>query len=92
MRGLTNRLRFRLDHRWTPPRVSSYLDGQLSRRRRARLEHHIADCPECRELLHGLDSLIVALARLRDDTGVPVAKAIFSSVRGRLDDPAPDRP
>ncbi len=79
--------RFRLDHRWAPRNVSLYLDGELRSSERKRLEHHVDDCPECRELLRELSALIVKLGTLRDDRGAPVAQAILSSVRDRLDEP-----
>lgn len=87
MQGPLNRLRFRLDHSWTPRKVSPYLDGELSQSERERLERHVEDCPECRELLRELNALIVTLGTLRDEQGAPVAHAIFSAVRDRLDEP-----
>jgi anti-sigma factor RsiW len=92
MRGLFSRLRFRLDHAWTPPNSSPYLDGELSRTQSARLERHIEECPECRELLRALNTLIVALGTLHDRTGTPVAQTILSSVRGRIDEAPRDNP
>lgn len=90
MRSPLRRLRFRLDHHWTPRNVSRYLDGELSQSGRERLEHHVEDCPECRELLRELNALIVTLGTLRDEQGAPVAHAIFSAVRDRLDGPGDD--
>lgn len=85
MRGLLKRLRFRSDHRWTPPHASPYLDGELPRAQRARVERHIADCPECRALLRELGALVVALGTLRGGSGVPVAESVVSSVRNRIE-------
>jgi anti-sigma factor RsiW len=87
-----HRLRFRFDHRWVPGHASPYLDGELSPARRARLQRHLDECPECRALLHELSALVAALGTLHDDDGAPVAKTIFSSLRGRLDEPSRDRP
>ncbi len=92
MRGLFSRMRFRLDHAWTPPNSSPYLDGELSRTQRARLERHIEECPECRELLRALGALIVALGTLHDHTGAPVAQTILSTVRSRLDEAPRESP
>jgi anti-sigma factor RsiW len=92
MRGLFSRLRFRLDHAWTPPNTSPYIDGELSRTQCARLERHIEECPECRELLRELEALIVALGTLHDDTGAPAARAILSTVRSRIDEAPRDGP
>ena len=90
MNGLFSRLRFRLDHRWTPLHASPYIDGELSPAHGARLERHIEGCPECRELLRELNALTLALGTLRDEDGVPVAEAILSSVRQRIDETAQD--
>jgi anti-sigma factor RsiW len=84
MLGPLNRLRFALDHRWTPAHASAYLDDELSASERERVERHTADCPECRELLLQLSAMIGALGTLRDEQGELVAGAILSSVRGRL--------
>ena len=92
MKGPFSRLRFRLDHAWTPDHVSPYLDGDLSSGQRARVERHVEDCPECRELLRELGAVIVALGTLHDDAGAPVAQAILSSVRRRIEEAEPDRP
>jgi len=51
MSSLWHELRFRRDHRWTPPHMSAYLDSDLRMQARARLEHHTAECPECRSVL-----------------------------------------
>jgi anti-sigma factor RsiW len=87
MNVLLSWLRFRFDHRWVPHHVSPYLDGELSQPERGRLERHVDDCPECRELLRALKALIVTLGMVRGEQDPPVAQAIFSSVRGRLEEP-----
>lgn len=93
MKHPLRRLSFRLDHRWVPRHASQYLDGELAPARRARLQRHLDECPECRALLRELAALVSALGTLRDDQGAPVAKTIFSSLRGRMDDePSRDRP
>lgn len=86
------RLRFALDHRWTPGHVSPYLDSELSPAERARVERHIDECPECRELLRELRRLIVSLGTLSDDTGAPVAASIVAAVRSRMDEAPRDAP
>lgn len=90
MRAPLKSLRFRFDHRWVPRHASAYLDRELASAQRARLERHVDDCPECRRLLRELNALVVALGTLQDEQGEPVAHAIFSSVRGRLDERAQD--
>jgi anti-sigma factor RsiW len=62
--------------------MSDFLDGELAPRRRRRMEHHLAECAECRRLLAGLRRTVDALRRL----GTPTADAhqIAASVRARL--------
>ena len=48
--------------------MSEYLDGELGAGGRNRIERHVHDCPKCRELLHGLTSILRGLARFREDT------------------------
>lgn len=55
------RLDFRRDHRWAPGRMSAFLDGELSARPRRRMEHHLAECRDCRRLLAGLTLIVDAL-------------------------------
>lgn len=83
MIGVLRRTRFRLDHRWTPGHMSAYLDGELASRARARLQHHIDECPECRRVLASLARMLGLLQ------SVPVAATgetpdITSAVRRRL--------
>ncbi len=59
--GLIERVRFLLDHRWSPGQMSAYLDGELSESGRGRIERHVHDCHRCRELLRGLRATIAAL-------------------------------
>jgi hypothetical protein len=46
-----------MDHKTCMENLSAYLDGELSRDERALLENHLADCPECRNVLNELKSL-----------------------------------
>lgn len=80
------RIRFALDHRWSPPHMSDYLDGDLDARRAARVERHVGDCAECRELLLGLEALVAALGGVRHDGGERVAARTLDGFRARLRD------
>ena len=84
MSTLLDRERFRRDHRWAPGRMSDYLDGELARTRRGRMERHLDECAKCRRLLADLRRTVAALQRLaaRDDR--VDALAIAASVRSRL--------
>jgi anti-sigma factor RsiW len=81
-------LRFRRDHRWTPPHMSAYLDSELSAWARSRLEHHTADCPECRSLLGDLRRMLALLRTAPSPEPVAGAPAIASAVLARLHEPA----
>jgi anti-sigma factor RsiW len=75
-------LRFARDHRWTPGRLSAYLDDDLGPRARARVVRHTAECPECRGLLHSLRRLVGALAAPRP--AEPVAERLVAGLRESL--------
>jgi anti-sigma factor RsiW len=80
------RIRFALDHRWSPPHMSDHLDGDLDARRAARLERHVGECPECRELLLGLEAVVAALGGVRHDGGELVAARTLDGFRALLRD------
>jgi anti-sigma factor RsiW len=88
-RGALSRFRFARDHRWVPPRASDYLDGDLTPPEVARVQRHVGECPECRELLQELEEIVVALRTLRDDQGELVAGTVLASVRVRLGETPP---
>ena len=81
-----HRARFWLDHRWTPPHMSEYLDAELSPGARHRLERHVGECSECRRLLGGLRELLRVLRGLPAPGGVDAAR-LSTSVRLRIQDP-----
>ena len=81
------RLRFRRDHRWAPGRMSKYLDGELPARPRRRMEHHVAECSECRRLLAGLSLVVDALHRLKAPEGARQPAQLADSVIGLLQRP-----
>lgn len=84
MPGALDRLRFAFDHRWVPPRASDYLDGDLPPRDAGRVERHVRDCPECRELLHSLQTIVSMLGTLRAEGEEPAAAAVFAAVKTKL--------
>jgi len=81
------RARFRRDHRWAPVHMSAYLDGELGRSRRTRMERHTEECAECRRLLGGLQRMLGALRRLPPPEGGADAVQLTASVRRRLREP-----
>lgn len=64
-------------------RVSDYLDDELDPDERAVLEAHLARCPTCPPLYHGLVSARGALGALRDPDSV-IPPGLVERVRGRL--------
>lgn len=86
---LLYRVRFTRDHRWTPGRMSEYLDGELAPARRARLERHASRCPECDRVLADLRALVSGLGRLPEPGGGVDAAQFAAVVRARLGEPPP---
>jgi anti-sigma factor RsiW len=84
MGGMIDRLRFALDHRWAPDRMSEYLDADLDPSDRDRLERHVGDCPQCEELLRELRVVLAGLGRIRGEAARGVAAAVLAGVHERL--------
>jgi hypothetical protein len=78
------RIRFRRDHRWVPAHASDYIDEELPGHSSTRVERHLRDCPDCRELLAGLTAIVGGLGSMRNEAGGLVASAVLSNVRSRL--------
>ncbi len=65
--------------------MSDYLDQELARPGRARMERHLGECAECRRLLAGLRRTLEGLKRLSEPPPAGVdALQIAASVRARL--------
>jgi anti-sigma factor RsiW len=58
-------LKEKRDHRWSQRHVHDYLDGELDRAGRARLERHARLCPECGAMLRTFIALLRLLPLLR---------------------------
>jgi anti-sigma factor RsiW len=67
--------------------MSDYLDADLAPSDRARMEHHLDECDECRRLLAGLRQTVAALHRLSAGSAGADAPRIAASVRVRLREP-----
>jgi anti-sigma factor RsiW len=65
-------------------RLGGYQDEELSARRRARVEAHVAGCESCRQELASLGRLRSALAREPVDLPEPALAAFWPQVRTRL--------
>jgi anti-sigma factor RsiW len=88
MSPLWHELRFRRDHRWTPPHMPAYLDSDLRTQAAARLEHHTAECPECRSVLADLRLMLALLHSAPPPEPVVDGPAIATAVLRRLHEPA----
>lgn len=53
-----------VDHRFTKTHASQYLDGELNRNGRERIERHTSVCPQCRALIATLRRVIDELPGL----------------------------
>lgn len=86
------KLRSGLDHRWAEPRLSAYLEGDLTTRQRRRLERHAEACPECGPALRQLRTLLRELPALRghEPGSTTAADRVAAAVRRRIDDEAAD--
>ena len=69
------------EHRWTQARFSDYLDGDLRRRERQRVERHLHWCPECRRVLESLRRTLKGLMDLRPTTAESVAPSVIDRLR-----------
>jgi anti-sigma factor RsiW len=67
--------------------MSDYLDGDLAPTGRARMEHHLGECEQCRRLLAGLRRTVDGLRRLSAPRDGADAVEIAASVRVRLIEP-----
>ena len=88
MSTLWHELRFRREHRWTPPHMSAYLDTDLRTQARARLEHHTAECPECRSVLADLRLMLALLLSAPPPKPLADQPAIAIAVLRRLHESA----
>ena len=73
-------LRDHIEHHIAQRRMSDYIDGELSARRRERIERHAERCPKCGPLRRTLVRLTAALRQMRR----PAAQSIASRVIRRL--------
>jgi anti-sigma factor RsiW len=82
------------DHQWSQRHLSHYVEGDLSRRARRRLDRHARDCAACGRGLRALRALVYAVRGLDATDGLAGVRApatIFDRVRpaGSGGSPAP---
>ena len=66
--------------------MSGYLDGDLARSGRERMERHVGECRDCRTVLGELRLMIERLGRLPSPEGGGAVR-ITTAVRVRLREP-----
>lgn len=64
--------------------LSDYLDGELTPMEHAAVDNHLAQCPECREVLEDLRALVAAAKRL---PGALPERELWEGIEGRIDAP-----
>ena len=69
------------DHRWSQRHLSHYVEGDLNRRARRRLDRHARDCADCGRGLLALRALVYAVQGLDGLAGVRAPATIFDRVR-----------
>ena len=71
-----------IDHRFTKGHASEYLDGEISRFGRERIERHASVCPQCRALLASLRRVVEELPKLSRRSREGVAEGVLQRLRG----------
>jgi anti-sigma factor RsiW len=82
IRRLVQRWRFMREHRWTHAHLSEYVDQELDRVERQRVEEHVGLCPQCRRVLATLRRTLRELRGL----GAPPRPDLADGIIERLDD------
>lgn len=72
-----------IDHRLTKIHASEYLDGELDRVGRERIDRHTSVCPQCRALLSSLRRIIAELPGLSSPPRASVADRVLERLRAR---------
>jgi anti-sigma factor RsiW len=68
-------------HEWSQRHLSHYVDGDLGRLARRRLEHHAQECPECSRGIRALRALLRYMHTAVNDLVEPAPPSIFDKVR-----------
>ncbi len=82
IRRLLQRRRFMREHEWTHAHLSGYLDDDLSRAERDRIDKHVGMCPQCRRVLRTLRRTLEKLMDLPVEPRPSVADGVIERLRG----------
>ena len=69
------------DHRWSQQQLSHYVEGDLRRRARRRLDRHARECVDCGGGIRAMRALVYAVQGLDGLAGVRAPASIFDRVR-----------
>jgi anti-sigma factor RsiW len=81
IRRLLQRRRFMREHEWTHAHLSGYLDDDLSRAERDRVEEHVGMCPQCQRVLRTLRRTLESLMKLPLEPRPSVADGVIERLR-----------
>ncbi len=86
------------DHQWSQQHLSHYVEGDLGRRARRRLERHAEDCADCGRGIRAMRALLRLIPGIEGREATRAPAGIFDRVRsdradstGDDDAPAPPR-
>jgi anti-sigma factor RsiW len=69
------------DHQWSQQHLSHYVEGELRRRARRRLERHARDCVDCGRGIRAMRALVHALHGFDGLTAGRAPATVFDRVR-----------
>ena len=78
------------EHAWSRSRLSPYIDGDLSRRERLRVQLHAEHCPECSRGIRALRALLRLTESMRALEPEHAPAGIFDRVRADANSTARD--
>ena len=83
IKSLSRHYRSMREHLWTRPRLSPYLDGEVSEAERRRVEEHAHVCPQCHRILETLKRTLVELRGMADERSAPsgLADSVMARIR-----------
>jgi anti-sigma factor RsiW len=85
------------DHQWSQQHLSHYVEGDLGRRARRRLDRHAEDCADCGRGIRAMRALLRLIPGIEGREAIRAPAGIFDKVRssgtqGTDDDGAPAPP
>ena len=69
------------DHQWSQQHLSHYVEGDLGRRARHRLDRHAEDCADCGRGIRAVRALLRLIPGLEGPAAIRAPAGIFDRVR-----------